>query len=556
VSFDHTQDAYELCLEYEVRGLYCLSSLHDSLVTQEPATAKALLDDNEHRFHGDPNRTLRFAAMRSGRPANQFVESIFEEAIAAGTVEWRPYLHVGSRLARAGKPHEAAEIYLKYPGFHGARAAVDVVLSNYAYDAGKPLYESGAYEDARPLLDFARDIGTGSQANIMSTAKLALIDGDLPTAIEETVRAARRYDDETTLRDLMLLMNAFGDGETAMSVFEQLADRHDKPHLWVGPFVVHRKQGAKLDELIEWATTDKRGEVRGRFDSLALRHILMSSVVDRDVDASLPEVLVAADPGPLPLRHVGGRTTINGQFAGPAMHFPQYPTDGTPGVPTESRLPTVVRGLASLAAGDARKAFEQLDMASRVHDLREFFPYYAWASALVGDTERIELYLSAAVPGGLGYIDSGIPGFTFNEYLSLALLRGGTGSHDVALDYLVRANADLPDIEDRSIFPRYQVLEAAELLYEHSRDERYKDFLVTTARRYCVIDPLQSWTHAFLGKYSADARERRQALARALFLDRSSQRAADASSADRAAAQQILDRGNPFLPAPTDEVQL
>ena len=91
------------------------------------------------------------------------------------------------------------------------------------------------------------------------------------------------------------------------------------------------------------------------------------------------------------------------------------------------------------------------------------------------------------------------------------------------------------------------IAEAPEMLYEHTSDARYREFLVDLARRNSIIDPAFSWPHAFLAKHSDDASERTLALARALYLDPLSWRAASADAAETAAARRLIARGNPML---------
>jgi hypothetical protein len=344
----------------------------------------------------------------------------------------------------------------------------------------------------------------------------------------------------------MLLMNALGDGDTAMSVFEQLVDRYKEPQLWVGPFVVHRTKGTDFDALVEWATARPRVGSRGSLDSLAMRYIAMSGILDRRIDPTLPDTLRRVDPGPFPRRTVSGRTRLEGAWVGPSPDFGDVvvPDNGEK-EEIDSRLTTFALGLAKLDGGDVNGAFEVLDAASHEHSIREFLPYYAWASVRVDNTARIDKYLDAVFRRTP--VDA-VNGPAFNEYLALAMVNGGKGRVEAALDNLVRARASMPPIEDRAIFPRYQVLEAAERLYQFSNDERYREFLVETARRYAVVDPFQAWTHAFVGAYAGNARERREALARALYLDPQSLHASQAPAADRAAALKTLERGNPFVP--------
>jgi len=213
-------------------------------------------------------------------------------------------------------------------------------------------------------------------------------------------------------------------------------------------------------------------------------------------------------------------------------------------MPIDSRLAMAAAGLAALEAGDEEAAYAVFLEESATYELREFLPYFALASALVGDTARIEGYLGKISDAKAPEQTDGI---LFDEYLSYAVLHGARGEHDRALQYLVKANADVLYTGDRAFMTRYQILDIAERLYRHANEPAYRSWLVDLARRSTVIDPGQSWAHAFVGLYGDDSEERRLALARALYLDPLSHRASLAPEPELEAAREIAARGNPFL---------
>ena len=77
----------------------------------------------------------------------------------------------------------------------------------------------------------------------------------------------------------------------------------------------------------------------------------------------------------------------------------------------------------------------------------------------------------------------------------------------------------------------------------------YRNFVMDLARRNTVIDPMSSWPYAFLAKYSDDIRERKSALARALYLDPQSKHALSAKPEEIGAARKLLSTDNPFAVA-------
>jgi tetratricopeptide (TPR) repeat protein len=550
------------CIDYTIHGFQCLGELHASLSLGANANADAateLLAATRERFIGHPER-VNFLASVERQSGNDAAASIvFDEAVAAGTLDWEPYNHRGTDIAKAGKPREALEVFLKYPGFHGAGAASAVALSNYAYEAGSVLYWAGAYDEARPLYEFAAGLNTGSEASITSASRLALLDGDLETATGYTAQRARRYGNKYALRDLMMFVAALGDRETAWAVFQSMEKEIDKPDFWVGALAIQRMEGTTLAEVADWAFQGARGTARTEMDSLAMRHVFLLHVTDRKIGDDLISTLHERDPGPRVIRQRSGIVYMGDLPIWPSHHFGDPPAQDTssanyPEKQLDSRLTTMARALAALQRKDYETAFATFDDASRIYELQEFLPYYAWASAHVGRTERVERYLvnAQAAKERSARLASSSIGTLFDEYLSLALLHGFRGDSDTALDYLVKTNADILHTESRAMFTRYEIAEVAELLYEHTDEPRYRDFMLDLARRNAIIDPAFSWPHAFVAKYSDNANERALALARALYLDPLSRRALTADPTEIGAARRRIARGNPFLMATPD----
>ena len=128
----------------------------------------------------------------------------------------------------------------------------------------------------------------------------------------------------------------------------------------------------------------------------------------------------------------------------------------------------------------------------------------------------------------------------------------GTGRMPMARPGVQAPKKDVLYTDDRALPTRYQILDIAERLYRHTKEPRYRSWLVDLARRNTVIDPAQSWAHAFVGLYGDDSQERRLELARTLYLDASSYRASLAPAEELEAARALAARGNPLLPQEAD----
>jgi tetratricopeptide (TPR) repeat protein len=551
------------CVAYTITDLHCLDELSATLrVDGQGGAAAELLRELEHRFNGHPQRVQVLAGARQDADDPEGADSVFTDAISSGSTDWEPYRRIGTALAKSDKPDEALKVFLKYPGFARPGIANNVALSNDAYNAGTLLYAAGAYEQARPLYEIAANLHTGSYSSIVSASRLALMQGDLETAAGATAAAVRRYGSTHALTTLMMLANALGEQDTGWAIFETVEGRLEKPGLWLGPFAMHEAEGASLETVTDWAFEPARAKASTRFESLSMRYVFLYATTDREATEALSQTLRAHNPDPPVTLDGDGFVTRNGRMTlAPSLSLfgdplpkrtSQPPT--RPSKTVEARLTTASMALVALAKKDYAAAFELLDDATRVYQMREFLPYYAWVAAQVGSTERIGRYLENSerrTRASLKHAVSSMGPF-FDDYLAEAMLQGAKGQHEEAIEYLTKTKADMLPDGDRAVLPRYEILDLAEILYEHTHFVGYRDFLLNLARQYAVTNSLHAYPHAFVARYTPDAAERARELARALYLDPNSKRAGLAKPADIAAAKKANERTNPFGPPPPD----
>src|SRR5205814_9929246 len=174
--------------------------------------------------------------------------------------------------------------------------------------------------------------------------------------------------------------------DTAWAIFNGLNDKLTKPDFWVGALAIQRIEGASLKTIAEWATQGARMAPRTDLDLLAMRHIFLSQATDRVITDELAMTLRARDPGPLPVRDRNGSVSLNGNRVVASQWWGDPPPRPTPaGTLAEqrldSRLTMAARALAALERRDYSRASEIFDDMSRVYDLPEFLPYYAWSAA-------------------------------------------------------------------------------------------------------------------------------------------------------------------------------
>ena len=555
---DERNSSLSGCLSYTIADFECFSKYHDNLnrIRGKKDEAEEIFAANRDRFVGHPKRLdyLAMQELQAGRKKAAW--KIYSDAIDSQTTDRLPYERVGRDLIRKSRFNDALYSIQRYPGFTNSTIADPVALSNYAFEMGSLLFWAGAYEQAKPLFELAAGYETGSAASITSAVRLALIDGDYETAIAGTQRRAQRYQSKFALRDLVGLAALFGDTESAWAIINGVQDRFGDAELWTGTLIAHRAIGASQDEIAEWAFKDGRGELRNEIRVPALRYVFMANTLDRVVSSSLSESLRKLDPRPRPIRSASGVTEGDGSFFRlpeilplREVEFYELPPEKLGEI--DRLLVIGADALALIESKEYQRAYEILDDAAGVYDLNEFLPYYALAAAKSGQIEHINAYLARSIAEKdrrEAYQSREQP--YFDEYLSLALIRGTEGKHSDAIDYLKRTNSDVLHTSDRSIPTRYQILEVAKMLYDDTGNDDYRRFALDMARKYAVIEPIQSYTHSLVAMLSDDRNERIIALARAIFLDPETSSISTANPTELEAARKLADKGYPM---PRDE---
>jgi len=535
---DNRADAQH-CTDYTLYQVNCVAWLTEILATRpEPdrAALAGLAAQFEHRFIGHPQRDEVAIRLRRAMGETVSTGDVLAQAVAAGTDNWEAYYSVGEGLIRQGKYAEARDVFLRYPGFSGEELVDRVKLGNRAYIAGSRLYWVGSPEEARPLYMFAAALDTGSDSNLTSAARLAMLEGDLSTAAEILLARARRYDSPHAYRDHIALLHLMGQSDTAWSLFDGLLGRGGGLQKWTGAAIGHRLSGLTEPQIAEWAGQAMRSrESDPRFNSAASRYVFMMNILDREPPQDFAALVRRLDPR---LEKSNG-----------ILEIEEFDADiGRPIRPVVDHGVFVLaaQGIAAFYRGDMRTAYAALDQIGPTWKMQEFLPYYAYAAAVVGDTERIDTYLRQA-PASYDVSTPDDPrNRRYYDHIAQAFLSGHGGEHEQALTHLRAAFHDRPFTEHQVLFTEYQLIEAAELLYEKTGKDAYRAFGFDVARRLQVVEPMFSWLYAFAAKLAPTTAERTPYLATAMYLDRHSWRVAQMSDEDRDAATAWLTANGPM----------
>lgn len=486
--------------------------------------AARFLEANPRRFNGHPDRPMVLADAGRGAGRPDETSRRLEEAIAATPDVWKLYKALGDARLVDGDFPGAAEAYGRFPPFTSAgRGSEPVIISNNAFEAGVALWLRGAVEEARPFLSFTANSRTGSAAEMMSGAILALLDRDFPLALERLSALVQRYNDPQGMMYAIELLHLLGRSEEGWALFDKgLSSVGDRKYLLlVGAFVGHRLEGRTDDELFEWI---------GREDLLASKRItgqtLMEFLVDRTPDASVGERFAALELKELRL-HTPSPQLPDSAFL-PAMRF----------TPLARGCGQVLRGEYAAAVETFGPLAERIGGASGLREMA--LPYAVRAAVKTGQAEQVEKLLA-----GETKIDT-----AFYRHLAEAQLLGVRGRHEDALAALGRAHSRIPSMGGRVLPPWYQLVEVAEWLHRETAQDAYRQRALAWARAHQRILPMYAWAYAVEARFADDPAERRRALATTLLLDRRSARIAEVSTEEKRDASAWLEQNNPFRREP------
>ena len=547
------------CIDYKVNSFFCLKIQIEEQLTSKAISADEaadLLAQYDDRYHGNAQRVeLEVALNRDAGETDPAIEAL-RSRIQAGSNDWSYYYALGRALKRKGEYEEAQQVFLSFPGFNGKGSYDAVSLSQWANDAGSMFYWIGQYEMAQPLLEISAGLPTGSSGYFSSGSRLSLIAGDLALAEEWTTARARRYQSTYALRDLQQLLHIRGESDLAWKVFEQAQLKRPNPHAWSGALVGHRVAGATIEEVADWiGKSESLGDMRvgssaslhGRI-KLSQRYLLLAGTMDRIPDAALADQIARYNfdrptmamrttdvdrSGTEPVVTWRGVVRSDGLSVKHDDLIPTPPdTQGrVPSYEIESRYQMLATGMTALEMDDCDEAFRIFNNAAYFYFLDEYLPYHALCAAELGYSAHLMTALQAreeslAATKRSEDFDNSMKGYRFDEDLTYAVLASHAGEHDEAMNWLQRAMNNRPYIEDRSIYPYYQVVDLADRLYEESGDASYREYALDLARRHTIVLPMYSWAYFVVAQYSESEAERLAALASGLALDPGSHRAA------------------------------
>lgn len=470
-----------------------------------PEEKAQVLDSVSGRFAGSSEPVLLRAKLLKAQGKPGEARKLLADAAKAQLPDWEIYKSLAIGYFKEQRYQEAADAFAAYPGFAAGSQTPVLTVDNRAFQAGEYLYWRGEPALGVTLFRKIANSGTGSAANILSAARIAMFEQDYGTALGGFFLAVRRYNDVAAYRDYFGLLHLLGESDAAWEAFRIQAPRTKQAVLWDASLAGHRRAGLSHSQIVEWAA--KSGFLTERpVEPMVFRYLALAAITDRLPDESqLSQLELLAKDSPPALRQAA--------FA---------------------------RAYRAIRQGDFARAESLLDAAMKDQQLADrdvayLVPYYALAAAKAGKAEAAEQRLAGVKDKeGMDFL------------LARAILDGLAGKPD-AIKGFHGALADPTYGNGRPLTMKYQLCDLAEQMFQLTGKPEYREFALRLARFNQQIQPWESWSHALVASLTPEATERREALKRAVYLDANSAWLGRLPAGEVATAKAAVQSKPPFV---------
>ena len=526
-SFPSDQKGYR----YEVANINSLITDHENKRIED-AQFDLLMSE---RFDGHPEK-IQWKAKTLWQ-ANQREEAItyLQKLIKEDFQAWGIYSLLGDYLMEDGQVKAAGRAYFSFPDFFSIPSGRRVGTGNLSYQAGANILRTSHYQEALPFFNFAGSIGTGSGSEMRSRFELACLEGDFKKAAEEALHEWERYESKPAFGRYALMLQLMGyGGEVEDDVTALLQEKGAKGQKYInslwGAYLLEKNiNGADLLSILEQiqgiVASNGSHDMKNNGHRAAFEVAFQDRMLTPDILDSLKKLAP----------ELAFRPRDESQFSRIALGLPEEgePEKTAANKKVESifepsrEYADVYEGCIFLQRQEYHKAFETfleydryapvskaLLQGNREGDRILPHAVMAFIASEEFSIEKLQQMISAREKNKKSDLTTAI------DYLLTAILHAAKGSMDKALHSL--EIAPLTFVRSGSDLDWYQLVCAAEWLFDYTGETAFQNLALEWVDRLQVIYPYLSWPYAFEALHGAEEPARIEASAYAWYLNRNS----------------------------------
>lgn len=468
------------------------------------ATASPAMSANGHQSLAQRSPFYKF-------PHGQVQASVesLRDQIARHPTDMRARIDLAMLLLKQGKPVAQAHIIIDgQPANH--RIDERVEQSHTWAIPAHAFYFAGDTDSARRYYRRVREIGTGSDSDMIARVRLRLLEDNFEEAVQATQARVQRYGSDFARRDRAAQHFMSRQPDRAWDLLLPRLPNASSFQLWQGAFVGHRMAGEDMKSVAAWIDRKKLDRAQVDQRDMPALYLHLHATTDR----------VPSEPDIAALRATSSAGYANVRWAASATLQRMALLDDFPS-----------------AAFDAVRNSLPLDATPGSNFMRPLYTWAAWHATRGNDPELAQVRATA------------LDDDDFDLLLAKSMLLGLERQHAESLAYLRAARWQMSELGlghenvERPIPSPYQYALSAYLLWRKTGHEPYRAEALGFARAYQRVFPFWGWNYALEALLDDSPAARAKAICRARHLDPSSyflSRVPGANSGHKVACGPIL----------------
>lgn len=506
----------------------------------------------ESRFNGHPAKTIFLAKRYFSKGEESNGLSILRKAVESGDEDWETYSELATRLVEKEQYKEASTVYMKYPLFTNIPDGKHVAVSNYAFRAGYQLYNSGRYDEAKPLFEIAASIETGASSQYRAIQKLSLMNGDYTTFLQASLHDANRYNNFYSFYYYLTYLYILGFNADADAGFNELIKRKNSNLLWISKFIGNRAQNKSFSNVAEMTKV----YIEQNHKKLMALHLLAAeSIIDRHPTKT--DILEMDNLERIANVNFFNESAINKFNAYLSNNILRIfkSTNYSLDIAISGSYSSFINSFSHLLNNNYKECLNSiLSFYKSRNGSKDPIPLFLLPYLTMAASEEMLNDEIQELSTVLSRIEAN-RSLSIRKQYDLTLAEAVIHSHfnrfEKSFEFLERAY-NYPEksiftyLSKRPMFRRYQLLQVSEWLFHKTKDKRYIDKALVWAKQSQKKEPEHAWAYSFEALYSSNNKDRIIAAAYATFLDPNSYWLSQVEKNIRRESELWWQQNNPF----------